>query len=109
MAFSPTYETMSFLIYLFPRRIPSPQSSSPKNLRNNYIDKPPVLETTVRFLVPASLRAQIRFSGMPHMPNPPLKMVAPSLIYPIIGVISLTIFEKFAAIEKVLSIKIKLI
>ena len=39
---------------------------------------PALFETTVRFFVPARRTAAIRFSGMPHSPKPPIRIVAPS-------------------------------
>src|ERR1700687_4018313 len=39
---------------------------------------PALFETMVRFFVPLRRTAAIKFSGMPHNPNPPIKIVAPS-------------------------------
>ena len=39
---------------------------------------PTLLLMVVRFFTPLRPRARIRFSGMPHSPNPPTMMVAPS-------------------------------
>src|SRR5215468_6423921 len=39
---------------------------------------PTLLLMVVRFFTPLRTRARIRFSGMPHRPNPPTIMVAPS-------------------------------
>src|SRR5690242_14580106 len=41
-------------------------------------EPPALLETTVRFFVPARRTAAIRFSGIPQRPKPPIRMVAPS-------------------------------
>ncbi|MEM6575675.1 MAG: hypothetical protein AAF736_15470, partial [Pseudomonadota bacterium] len=37
------------------------------------------MDTTVRSRVPAVTSAAIRFSGMPHSPKPPARMVMPSV------------------------------
>src|SRR5580692_1782657 len=39
---------------------------------------PALLLTMVRSLVPLRRTAAIRFSGMPHKPKPPMRIVAPS-------------------------------
>ena len=39
---------------------------------------PALLLITVRSFVPRACSAAIRFSGMPHRPKPPMRMVAPS-------------------------------
>ncbi len=39
---------------------------------------PTLLLMVVRFLTPLRARARIRFSGIPHKPNPPTIIVAPS-------------------------------
>src|SRR6185437_5241903 len=41
-------------------------------------DEPGLLDATVRFFVPARSTAVIRFSGIPHNPKPPIRIVAPS-------------------------------
>ena len=41
---------------------------------------PTLLLMVVRFFTPLRTRARIRFSGIPHSPNPPTMMVAPSKI-----------------------------
>src|ERR1017187_5034013 len=41
---------------------------------------PTLLLMVLRFLTPFFTSARIRFSGIPHSPNPPTMMVAPSLI-----------------------------
>src|ERR1700758_2439046 len=40
--------------------------------------RPALLETRVRFLVPAALSASRRFSGSPQTPKPPMAIVEPS-------------------------------
>src|SRR3984885_8565934 len=50
---------------------PMPKSSTPA-----------LFPTMVRSLTPLSTRAWIRFSGMPHRPNPPAAMVMPSFSRP---------------------------
>src|SRR5512142_1049730 len=47
--------------------LPSPKSSTPA-----------LLLMVVRFFTPLRMSASIRFSGMPHSPNPPTMIVAPS-------------------------------
>src|SRR2546426_439837 len=42
---------------------------------------PALLLTTVRFFVPLRRTAAMRFSGMPHKPKPPMRMVAPSVSF----------------------------
>src|ERR1019366_3584741 len=54
-------------IWPFDRSSPTPAPSTPA-----------LLLMVVRFLTPLSARARIRFSGIPHKPNPPTMMVAPS-------------------------------
>src|ERR1044071_3636152 len=66
-AFSPTYDETILRICLVWRRSPSPQSSTPA-----------LFETQVRFLTPFLTRALMRFSGIPHSPNPPTTSNAPS-------------------------------
>src|SRR5712664_1218305 len=39
---------------------------------------PALFEAMVRFLVPFLRTAAIRFSGIPHRPKPPIRIVAPS-------------------------------
>src|ERR1017187_8072678 len=41
---------------------------------------PTLLLMVLRFLTPFFTSARMRFSGIPHSPNPPTMMVAPSLI-----------------------------
>src|SRR5438270_4249037 len=65
--FSPTYEPMCFLIWPVCKSLPRPKSSTPA-----------LLETVVRFLTPLRTRASIRSAGMPHNPNPPTMIMAPS-------------------------------
>ena len=67
--FSPTYDAIIRLTCLLRRRMPKPKSSMPQ-----------LFETIVRSLGPCYAIAVIRFSGMPHRPNPPAHIVAPSLI-----------------------------
>src|SRR5712692_3379385 len=50
--------------------MPIPKSSTPA-----------LLLTIVRFFVPLRRTAAIKFSGMPQRPKPPIRMVAPSLIF----------------------------
>src|SRR5580704_1437300 len=65
--FSPTYVETIFFTWRFWRRRPMPKSSTPA-----------LLLTMVRSLVPLRRTAAIRFSGMPHKPKPPMRIVAPS-------------------------------
>src|ERR1700690_3211154 len=55
------------LSWPFARSRPTPKPSPPA-----------LLLIVVRFLTPLWTRARIRFSGIPHRPNPPTMMVAPS-------------------------------
>ena len=68
VAFSPTYELIIFLICRVASSSPIPKSSTPQ-----------LLLTTVRSLTPSARMPAIRFSGMPHRPNPPASTIAPSL------------------------------
>ena len=66
--FSPTYVETIFFTCRFCNNNPIPKSSTPA-----------LLLTIVRSLVPLRLTAAIKFSGIPQSPNPPIRMVAPSL------------------------------
>src|SRR5437773_3956072 len=65
--FSPTYVPITVLIWRVSSSRPSPK-----------VFTPALLLITVRSFVPLRRIASIRFSGMPHSPNPPTMMVAPS-------------------------------
>src|SRR5487761_444060 len=41
---------------------------------------PALLETRIKFFVPFLRSARKRFSGTPHIPNPPTRIVAPSVM-----------------------------
>ena len=41
---------------------------------------PALLQTTVRFPAPCAMTASTSAAGMPAVPNPPIMMVAPSLM-----------------------------
>ena len=55
---------------------------------------PQLLLATIRFLVPNSLRYRILFSGIPHKPNPPTKILLPSGILESISRGFFNIFEE---------------
>ena len=65
--FSPTYDATIRRNRPAASSSPSPQSSTPA-----------LLETASRSFVPASSTAAISTDGMPHSPNPPTEIVAPS-------------------------------
>src|ERR1041385_1967360 len=65
--FSPTYVETIFFTCRCSRSKPMPNPSTPA-----------LLETIVRFFVPLRRTAAIKFSGIPHSPNPPIRMVMPS-------------------------------
>src|SRR5439155_791698 len=65
--FSPTYVPITVLIWRVSSSRPSPK-----------VFTPALLLITVRSFVPLRRIASIRFSGMPHRPNPPTMMLAPS-------------------------------
>lgn len=64
-AFSPTYEAITWQICLCFRRRPKPKLSTPQ-----------LLETTIKLLTFDSKRPEIKFSGIPHKPNPCVEVLA---------------------------------
>src|SRR5687767_14471946 len=69
--FSPTYDEIILRICRVSSSSPSPKPSTPA-----------LLEMTVRPFAPESRSARMRFSGMPHRPNPPDITVMPSRVSP---------------------------
>src|SRR3954470_18719166 len=69
--FSPTYDDTILRIWRVSSSSPRPKPSTPA-----------LLEITVRSRAPLSRSARIRFSGMPHSPNPPDITDMPSLVRP---------------------------
>ena len=70
--FSPTYEAMTFFTCRVVSKTPIPKPSTPA-----------LFPTMVRPFTPLSRSAAMRFSGMPHRPNPPAAIVMLSCNRPV--------------------------